>query len=329
MKRRGITLVEVLVLVVVILGVLAFIASGLPTAREAARRAQCVSNLRMLGIALHNYLDANKHFPQPSQLVEGKRKIVGGYSFIAETLPYMEYQAIYDSLPHDESVDPLTSQDPNVVKLRKTILKELTCPSNFNVSRNNDGFSLTNYKAMCATSAESLRICVNPQLPTPYGDSEKHPDGAWAPGKPLRISEFTDGTSHTLLIAETMDDTNSVWIAGSDMQLVGMPLAKNYTKGQSEEFWAPYDFNGKYDSEAVKDIQNARTYLAFDFAGKDKGAYPDSAGRRPTYGPSSTHPTTVNHSFADASVRSISKTVDYAAYFFAITRNNGDPSPEI
>ncbi len=46
-----------------------------------------------------------------------------------------------------------------------------------------------------------------------------------------------------------------------------------------------------------------------------------------TYGPSSGHPSVVNHLFGDAAVRTIRKDIDFAMYFFAITRNNNDPAP--
>ena len=86
-----------------------------------------------------------------------------------------------------------------------------------------------------------------------------------------------------------------------------------------------------------------RTYLQYDFPNADAGKYPDprdasvtgvqnTASAVPpfnswTYGPSSGHPSVVNHLFGDAAVRTIRKDVDFAMYFFAITRNNSDPAP--
>ena len=60
-----------------------------------------------------------------------------------------------------------------------------------------------------------------------------------------------------------------------------------------------------------------------------KNTYPDSdskiiVGNKPAYGLSAGHPSVVNHLFVDGTVRSLRKDIDYALYFFLITRNNGD-----
>ncbi len=328
MKRNGLTIVEILVIVTVIIVLLALLAPAVSSARESARINQCKMNLRQVGIAAHNYHDGHKSFPAVSQLVGGEKKTAGGYSFLTALLPFMEQQKLFDSLPKDDAIDPLGSNAPNLVKARATRLPGLICPSNSNASVNKEGQALTNYKAMCATSAESLRIAVDPTQPAPYGDANMHPDGAWRPGKSIRIADFSDGTSDTLLFVETMDDTNSAWIAGSDVHLVGMPKAESYDQEFSNgTYFAPTSFNGKYDEEAGDLIRQSRTYLQFDFSpnGKDSGTYPDSVGRHPAYGPGSAHVAGVNHVYGDASVRSITRKCDYAAYMIAITRQNGDP----
>ncbi len=328
MKRNGLTLIEVLVIFAIIGILIALLLPATCSSREAARRAACANNMRQLGIAAHNYHDAKKHFPAPSQLVGGEKKTVGGYSFIVALLPYMERQLLFNSLPTDDSIDPLGSNDPKLITARTTQLKELICISNPHETVNKDGQALTNYKAMCATSAESLKIAVDATSPAPYGDANMHPDGAWVPGKSLAIRDFTDGTSGTILFVETMDVTNSAWIAGSDVHLVGMPKAKSYDQVYSNgTYFAPTGFNGNFGDKADEFIRQSRTYLAFDFSprGKDVGTYPESVGRRPAYGPSSGHAASVNHVFVDASVRPISKTTDYCWYFFLITRQNGDP----
>ncbi len=341
MKRRAFSMLDLLVVIAVIGILIALLLPAVQAARGAARRAGCVNNMRQLAIAMHNYHDGMKKFPPPSTILDEAKKdekqeakkVVGGFSLFTKVLPFMEYSSIYDSLPiKDQKFDPLASKDENVVRARGTLIRELICPQNRNATTNKEGAALTNYKAMAATSAESLKISLDPKSPAPYGEAKDHPDGGSVPGKGIRISDFADGSSHTLMFVETTDDSNSAWIAGSDAQLAGEPKAAKYTREYSNDtYWHPDGFNGRYDADAAPAIKNMRTYLGYDFSptGKDKGAYPDSVGRRPAYGPGSSHPNTVNHAFFDASIRTVSKTVDYAAYFFAITRNNGDPSPEM
>jgi hypothetical protein len=126
-----------------------------------------------------------------------------------------------------------------------------------------------------------------------------------------------------------------MWVAGSDVTLVGMPKVEMEAPSpRGFPYWTPKPtstatFSGKYCEEAGTPSIISPVYSAYDFSpgGKDAGAYPSSVGRTPKYGPSSGHPTVVNHLFGDGEVRSLTRDVDYAMYFFAITRRNDDPAP--
>src|SRR5213079_2731133 len=64
--RRGFTLIELLVVIAIIAVLIALLLPAVQAAREAARRAQCVNNLKQLGIAMHNYHDINGSLPMGS-----------------------------------------------------------------------------------------------------------------------------------------------------------------------------------------------------------------------------------------------------------------------
>ena len=66
-RRRGFTLIELLVVIAIIAVLIALLLPAVQAAREAARRAQCVNNLKQMGLALHNYESANGAFP-PAKL---------------------------------------------------------------------------------------------------------------------------------------------------------------------------------------------------------------------------------------------------------------------
>ncbi len=96
--RQAMTLVELLV-VVAIIGVLAsLLLPAIQSAREAARRMQCSSNLRQVGLALHTYESSFKQFPESST---GPGKGIGAicstgfYSWQSSILPQLEQPAIY------------------------------------------------------------------------------------------------------------------------------------------------------------------------------------------------------------------------------------------
>src|SRR5262245_17750932 len=88
-NNRGFTLVELLVVIAIIGILVALLLPAIQSARESARRAQCVNNLKQLGIACHNYHDRYKQIP------------VGAYSCCWGTwqiaiLPFIEEKQLAD-----------------------------------------------------------------------------------------------------------------------------------------------------------------------------------------------------------------------------------------
>ena len=62
-EPRGFTLIELLVVIAIIAVLIALLLPAVQAAREAARRAQCVNNLKQLGLAAHNYESSQRHLP--------------------------------------------------------------------------------------------------------------------------------------------------------------------------------------------------------------------------------------------------------------------------
>jgi len=129
-SSRGFTLVELLVVIAIIGILVALLLPAIQAAREAARRAQCVNNIKQLGIASHNYLSAKKDV-LPGGLFQEFRTPGGyqGQSFFIYLMPYMENQAIYDRW--DFGTTP-TSRGNNCVNPDSpsaSLIPSLLCPS--------------------------------------------------------------------------------------------------------------------------------------------------------------------------------------------------------
>src|SRR5437016_3586102 len=107
-KKRGFTLIELLVVIAIIAVLIALLLPAVQAAREAARRAQCVNQLKQLGLAVHNYHSTNDGLPPNGQSYSGGDG--GGipslgwvhgpqrFSMKSRLLPYMEQQPLYNAI---------------------------------------------------------------------------------------------------------------------------------------------------------------------------------------------------------------------------------------
>ncbi len=340
--KRGFTLIELLVAIAIIAILIALLLPAIQAAREAARRAQCLNNSHQVGLAMQNYASTYANaFPPSAALTkaaDGKTKTVGGWSFLVKVLPFLEYNELYKTLA--PKGDPEEASIETTDRAMKTAIKEFICPAGprgqgFVPEAGKPAVAITNYKAMGATTRDSLKMVANPDGKPPYGVAIIHPDGAIYPSENnLRMVNIPDGTSHTIMTMETIDEAASRWLVGKEATLVGLPQAsaivvKATINGIPMPFYAQRQFDNSFGDGSGVAKAGLRTFLAYDFSpqGADAGKYEDAGFSKvaPAYGPSSSHPGVVTCGMCDGSVVALSKRVDAANLFFFITKNGGDP----
>ena len=137
-RPRAFTLVELLVVIAIIGILVALLLPAIQAAREAARRADCLSRLHNLGIAAHNFNDANKHLPRhgggklvarpdnPNPNPTNDPNQTNGLSSQALLLPYMEDVALLNLIDKSRHWRDYLAADAVIKRKTMTFLK---CPS--------------------------------------------------------------------------------------------------------------------------------------------------------------------------------------------------------
>jgi prepilin-type N-terminal cleavage/methylation domain-containing protein/prepilin-type processing-associated H-X9-DG protein len=133
--RLGFTLIELLVVIAIIAVLIALLLPAVQAAREAARRAQCVNNLKQIGIAMHNYHD------QQGSLPYGVKGCCWG-TWLVSLLPYVEQQSMFNAwnaagntvyMNAGSQPDIFRYNGPTNVTVTSSRISAYICPSDPNV----------------------------------------------------------------------------------------------------------------------------------------------------------------------------------------------------
>jgi len=143
-SRRGFTLIELLVVIAIIGVLIALLLPAVQAAREAARRSQCVNNLKQIGLALHNYVSSHDSLPPGGEVFSNEYPAFGwtpgpqNFSMNVRILPYMEQTQAFNSVNFAVSaiwnVGNASVVDGKAINftIRHTKIASLVCPSDTN-----------------------------------------------------------------------------------------------------------------------------------------------------------------------------------------------------
>jgi prepilin-type N-terminal cleavage/methylation domain-containing protein/prepilin-type processing-associated H-X9-DG protein len=249
-RRRldGFTLIELLVVIAIIAVLIALLLPAVQAAREAARRSQCVNNLKQIGIALHNYVASNGVFP-PGYVTSINRNVLDacnqdaentpgqgvdqgtGWAWGSMILPQMEQNAVYNSINFNYSV---AFRQNDTCSL--TALSVFLCPSDpgpstvpvfadppdpaqpgtYSATNIVDTLSRGNYVGMYGLG----EVCSQSGANDSPNNNGAGPAGTHAGiffrNSRVSFAEITDGTSQTIAVGERSHNLSYVtWVARS------------------------------------------------------------------------------------------------------------------
>jgi prepilin-type N-terminal cleavage/methylation domain-containing protein/prepilin-type processing-associated H-X9-DG protein len=298
--RRAFTLVELLVVIAIIGILVALLLPAVQAAREAARRTQCMNNLKQIGIAGQNYHDAKKAFPPGICLpvVEGlsgaiwpnsscpdldnnsatidcpPQPIAGRWgSWLTWIMPYIEEDSLYSRLILTDR-EYAYCNGPN--SPGATVVPGYICPSDEattkTITYNSYYFGINSYFGNAGTRAWQSKIATF--------------DGVLFYNSKIKISKITDGTSHTLLVGERNSND---------------PTWKDSTPLGDYRGWAWTNQNSGQDNlgDTYLPINSSAAEIASANAG-------DPGPRKNNFG--SGHPGGANFVFCDGSVQFLTLT---------------------
>ena len=206
-NRQGFTLIELLVVIAIIAILVALLLPAVQQAREAARRTHCKSNMRQIGLALHNYHDTFGIFPsgqyycRPNTPCNAPNFTADGWAWSASLLPYVDQAPLFNGFDFSRAM-----RDAHHAHLLSTPIPVFQCPSD-------------------ATRKDLLPPTVNPFLPErfatsnycgnggSFGNSFEAPrlaadfrqtNGVLGRDSARRLRDVTDGTSSTFLVGEVI-----------------------------------------------------------------------------------------------------------------------------
>jgi prepilin-type N-terminal cleavage/methylation domain-containing protein/prepilin-type processing-associated H-X9-DG protein len=236
-RSAGFTLVELLVVIAIIGVLVALLLPAVQAAREAARRAQCMNNVRQIGLACITYESANKSFPPGREAPEIERlqngvwvplgaghtnfmsfpnrpdlRLRGLYSVHTRILPYIENQNIYDLIDFNQGSKQMTAGGTPInanYKAYANVEGLFLCP--------NDPFtgriiSENNYRCNFGGSTPYAgAVVIGGQYDMDYVDQSSNlsaaGNGAFTFGKGLNVKKFKDGLAKTAIFSERTKGT--------------------------------------------------------------------------------------------------------------------------
>jgi prepilin-type N-terminal cleavage/methylation domain-containing protein/prepilin-type processing-associated H-X9-DG protein len=357
-RSTGFTLIELLVVIAIIAVLIGLLLPAVQSAREAARRAQCVNNLKQMTLAALNFESTYSTLPPgygPSPIYPSAGG--GRLNPQALILPFIEGGSTYNAFNTQWNINNYSASGPNFTS-QSQIISAYNCPSDPSSTRLSVGggtpFQLgtSNYFASLGGSASQLyggtfateekntvflgvyNVKIDESAPATV-NGQPNPD--YQKATATALAGITDGTSNTGMFAETRRSSQSypsVYSGRNPYSLDNVFLLAADDPTWSNQVWPP--LCGNWDNAQVIDLIYYRGQEYYrdlpQVANYTHTLTPNSklydCGTFSFYNahmaPRSYHPGGVNASFCDGSVHFIKDSVSPPTWFALGTRAGGE-----
>ncbi len=317
-RTVGFTLIELLVVIAIIGILIALLLPAVQYAREAARRTACRSNLRQIGIAMHNYLDVHRVLPKggyggnlaTAALYEtANAKQCRLMSWGTALLPYVEQASLYQQWDQSQWYLQPSNQALAAVPLTVYLCPSSPLPAlraNGDNTNSTPLYARTDYGGNFGERGircYPLTNCQNNY--SELGDNSGQPRGtmmlqpiASFRSLTIRIQDIPDGTSQTILVGEAPNAIHGIWAGHKNVMDQSAPLN------------ARLAVTSPYQSCRITAAQSAlEGRLGCDSGGQEFHSY---------------HTGGVSFAFADGSARLVSENIDLKILAALLSRDGGE-----